>query len=138
MTTYTVKIEASGGNGIWQAMAPAETIEDDGTAEELASFVAGNQTVAKSGTWRVRVWVGDDTGVEPAAEYERPESEVADELLAALTRVTARRARLVEELDAQRDSLVRELMGTSAPRGRIASAAGVKEARLYQIRDGRR
>jgi hypothetical protein len=138
MPTYTVKIEASGDREIWQALAPAETVEDDGTAAEVAAFVAGNQTVAKSGVWRVRVWIGDDTGVEPAAEYERSEAEVADELLGVLTRITSRRTKLIEELDAQRDSLVRELMRTSVARKRIASAADVSEPRLYQIRDGRR
>jgi len=55
-------------------------------------------------------------------------------MLAELESITARRA----DLDARRDELVRALMGTSVARSRIAEAARVKEARLYQIRDDRR
>lgn len=141
MPTYTVQIQASGlDRDIWQTLSPAETIEDDLTAAELAQWVAGNQNVAKSGTWRVQVWDGADadTGTEPTAEWVRPEAEVADELMTVLTEVTARRTELIEQMDAQRDSLVRDLMQTRASRERIAAAAGVSVPRLYQIRDGRR
>lgn len=43
-----------------------------------------------------------------------------------------------DELIADRDRLIRNLMGTEVPREHIASVAGLKVARLYQIRDGRR
>lgn len=39
---------------------------------------------------------------------------------------------------ARRDELIRAAMRTELPRAAIAAAAGVKEARLYQIRDRRR
>jgi hypothetical protein len=47
--------------------------------------------------------------------------------------------RRLEDLGYRRDELIRSLMGTkSVPRKEIAAAAGLKEPRLYQIRDGRR
>jgi hypothetical protein len=44
----------------------------------------------------------------------------------------------IAEATARRDELVRAAMRTELPRAKIAEAARVKEARLYQIRDGRR
>jgi len=49
-----------------------------------------------------------------------------------------RAAEAVEALTAKRDQMVRTLMTTAVSRKTIAEAAGLKEARLYQIRDGRR
>lgn len=57
-----------------------------------------------------------------------------DQMLAELEQVVAD----VDALSARRDVLVRALMSTAVPRARIAAAAGVREARLYQIKDGRR
>lgn len=45
---------------------------------------------------------------------------------------------VIAERTAERDRLIRAAMQTELPRADIAAAAGVKEARLYQIRDGRR
>lgn len=78
--TYTVQIEASNEAGdIWQALAPAETfdladwIADWGgtnwTPDQIAQTVAKHQDVADGDNWRVRVWTGADTGIEPTAEY---------------------------------------------------------------------
>lgn len=44
----------------------------------------------------------------------------------------------IAERTARRDELIRAALRTELPRAAIAKAAGVKEARLYQIRDGRR
>jgi len=44
----------------------------------------------------------------------------------------------IAERTARRDELVRAALRTELPRAAIAEAAGVKPARLYQIRDGRR
>lgn len=44
----------------------------------------------------------------------------------------------VYEYTAERDELIRAALKTELRRADIAAAAGVKEARLYQIRDGRR
>ncbi len=44
----------------------------------------------------------------------------------------------VRERTERRDELIRAALRTELPRRMIADAAGVKEARLYQIRDGRR
>jgi hypothetical protein len=46
--------------------------------------------------------------------------------------------RVVADKTAERDNLIRAALGTELRRADIAAAAGVKEARLYQIRDGRR
>ena len=62
-------------------------------------------------------------------------------MLAELDDVTAELAAIAakqETLTERRSQLVRSLMATSVARNEIAAAARVKEARLYQIRDGRR
>jgi hypothetical protein len=74
---YTTQIEGGNADGtIWQALDPAEMIEDEGTAQEVADWIAQNQTLADSTTnWRVRVWEGHDadTSTEPAAlSYNGP------------------------------------------------------------------
>lgn len=75
---YTVAIQAwSTAGRAWQALEPAETHVFDGSAQELADWAAGNQTVVDKaddtvGAWRVAVWdgAGADTGTEPAAVWE--------------------------------------------------------------------
>lgn len=72
MPTYTIEIQASNDDQtIWQTLAPAETIDSDDTAAEVAAEVAANQTIAEGSNWRVRVWEGADadTGTEPAAVH---------------------------------------------------------------------
>jgi hypothetical protein len=64
-----------------------------------------------------------------------------EEMLTELTTIAAEHDQLVRELakvDARRDQLVRELMRSDVNRGRVEKASGLKIARLYQIRDGRR
>lgn len=74
-----------------------------------------------------------------ATAYDHDLNSTAENhMLDELEDITRRRAELVSELDERRDELVRTLMGTAVARKRIADAAGLKEARLYQIRDGRR
>jgi prevent-host-death family protein len=72
-TVYTVEIQASNAEGtIWQALAPAETVESTDSADQVAADVAQNQNIAEGDNWRVVVWEGDnaDTGVDPVAVYE--------------------------------------------------------------------
>ena len=60
MSTYTVQIEAGNLDGtVWQAYGPSETIDDAGTAEDVAEWAANNQNVAYD-NWRVLVWAGAD------------------------------------------------------------------------------
>ena len=64
-------------------------------------------------------------------------------MLAELAGNRAEAARLATEaavLEARRMDLIRTLLAAEpkVARKRIADAAGLKEARLYQIRDGRR
>jgi hypothetical protein len=82
MRCFTVEIQASNRTGeIWQAVAPAETVDtaaddnavydnDDG-AVELARDVYNNQTLADDHV-RVLVWNGAaaDTSTEPDAVYD--------------------------------------------------------------------
>lgn len=75
-TIWTIRIEASDGSGIWQAVGDGtEIVTDwDGTAAELATHLFGHQNVAEfhseNSHVRVRVWHGGDadTSTAPAAE----------------------------------------------------------------------
>lgn len=58
----------------------------------------------------------------------------ATALLAAISDT----ATAITEKVAERDSLIRAAMKTELPRAKIAAAADLTEARLYQIRDRRR
>jgi hypothetical protein len=72
MTSYTVLIEASDEDQTsWQALAPAENVQEDGSACEVAEMTALDQNIAVGSWWRVRIWEGAnaDTGTEPAAEW---------------------------------------------------------------------
>lgn len=68
-----------------------------------------------------------------ATAAQRLLDQIADEAAAI---EAAERA--VAEATERRDELVRAALRTELPRAAIADAAGVKPARLYQIRDGRR
>ncbi len=57
---------------------------------------------------------------------------------AALLEAIATTAKEILERTHERDSLIRAAMKTELPRAKIAAAADLTEARLYQIRDGRR
>jgi hypothetical protein len=140
MTTFTVEIQARNADGtIWQAMEPAETIDTSGwgtdwTAEEVARTTVDHQTIAEK-PYRVAVWAGTnaDTSTEPSFILDveaKPESLLED------IRSAARRA---EQSIAERNELILVAMArTDISRTALAAAAGIKEARLYQIRDGRR
>lgn len=75
-TTWTFRIEASDGSGIWQVVGDgSEIVTDwDGTAAELTAHLFGHQNVAEfhseDSHVRVRVWHGGDadTSTAPAAE----------------------------------------------------------------------
>ncbi len=56
----------------------------------------------------------------------------------ALLDAIANTAKEILERTHERDSLIRSAMKTEIPRAKIAAAADLTEARLYQIRDGRR
>ncbi|MBF9135238.1 hypothetical protein I0C86_41040 [Plantactinospora sp. S1510] len=67
-----MEIQASDADEtIWQALHPAENVKqiEGETAEDVARWVAGNQTVAEGPHWRVAVWTGADADTvgEPAA-----------------------------------------------------------------------
>ena len=66
MNQYTVLIEEhDDSEDAWLPLAPAENVENEGTAEELARWTADNDTMAAAGGWRVRVWDGPDA--DPSA-----------------------------------------------------------------------
>ncbi|MDT4989953.1 MAG: hypothetical protein QOI74_4047 [Micromonosporaceae bacterium] len=65
----------------------------------------------------------------------------SEDLLAEIEREAAAITKAEQALKghtAARDHLIRSALGTELRRVDIARSAGVKEARLYQIRDGRR
>ena len=62
------------------------------------------------------------------------DDEEAETMIKRLRKIAIER----EKLDDERDELIRHLMGTKTPRDKVAEAAGLKVARLYQIRDGSR
>jgi hypothetical protein len=112
-------------------------------ARDVVSTYAG-QISDDPDLWSADSETLSDDGVEVvltaiATAYEHDLNSTGEgHMLDELEDITRRRAELVAELDDRRDQLVRTLMGTSVARKRIAEAAGLKEARLYQIRDGRR
>lgn len=89
MATYTVEIQAGNDDGtIWQAMHPAENINDNGSAEQVALDVFGNQNLLddSDGPWRIAVWNGSDadTGLKPA--YTLDDQQVRDQQQDAVER----------------------------------------------------
>lgn len=60
-----------------------------------------------------------------------------DDIAAAAAAIETFQGKVSEYTD-DRDELIRAALRTELRRADIAAAAGVKEARLYQIRDGRR
>ena len=155
MADYTIQVQRTDDDGdSWTPIKDADTVEDvDDIHRALEDIAAGQWPMvlpAKAG-WRVAAWVGADadtstdpdltteawTGDDPeAVADELPDELVPERLLAELDQIR----RMREALDERRDLVIRVLMKTDTrvPRARIATAAGVKEARLYQIRDGRR
>jgi hypothetical protein len=69
---YTVIIEERDDAGAWLPLAPPETVSDEGTADEVARWRAGNDTMAAAGVWRVRVWDGAD------ADPDSPEASCVE------------------------------------------------------------
>ncbi len=63
--------------------------------------------------------------------------DLLNQLDAVVERITNAQADL-DVLIADRDQIIRKVMTTEVPRDHIATVAGLKVARLYQIRDGRR
>lgn len=65
---YTVEIQASNADGtIWQALAPAETVDGADSAGDAAMMVGFNQNITEGSNWRIAVWDGADadTGTTP-------------------------------------------------------------------------
>lgn len=116
---------------------------DVAAARDLVSIYVG-QINDDPDLWNIDVETLTSDGVDVvlaaiATAYEQDLSSTAEtQMLEELEDITRRRAEVVAELDERRGELVRTLMSTGVARKRIAQAAGLKEARLYQIRDGRR
>ena len=128
------------------------------TIDELARVIADSHGIDSHGAALgvVHVYVGqiaDDPDLYDPTTRELTEAgtEVVTEAVAAATAqdlygtrssalldAMSVAALAITEKTAERDSLIRAAMNTGLPRAKIAAAAGVTEARLYQIRDGRR
>lgn len=112
--------------------------------------------------WRIAAWrgLGADTSAEPhfhngpwagPGQEVQTQGQAYEESLQSLGHALDRDLSpdallkdlkdtrdMLAQLTKRRDRAIRILMKTDTRRGRIAEAAGVKEARLYQIRDERR
>lgn len=139
MTTFTVEVQASNTDGTaWQALEPAEFVDTSGwganwTAEQVAQTTAEHQTIAEK-PYRIAVWEGRNVDAAAEPSYVLDVEVEPDDLLTDV-RCAARRAAVAI---AKRDELIRAAMArTDIPRAALADSAGVTEARLYQIRDGK-
>jgi hypothetical protein len=94
-------------------------IDTNERGQELLNTGGFEQTVSDEEFWEI---------------VARHDADRIKAVLAELEEITAKR----QQLGDRRDEIVRDLMQTSVARKRLARAAGLKEARLYQIRDGRR
>ncbi len=70
-------------------------------------------------------------------QYATDAQRLLDDLAEAAAAITEAEQSIAERTE-RRDALIRRALKTELPRQAIADAAGVKPARLYQIRDGRR
>lgn len=66
-----------------------------------------------------------------------PLASLLVQIEAAAAAIAAAERQVAEHTD-RRDELIRSALRTELRRADIAAAAGLREARLYQIRDGRR
>ncbi|BCY10968.1 hypothetical protein [Actinoplanes sp. L3-i22] len=105
------------------------SVEIGGDDEQ--AMAEADQILETRGMTRVGPWEPSDNAL-----YAEVEASIDDQFSELMTA-----AAVLELAMNRRDLLVRSLMlepPDIAPRTRIASAARLKEARLYQIRDGRR
>lgn len=77
------------------------------------------------------------TAVMSQPDHGSAESRLLEDIAEAAAAIEAAQRSVAEHTE-RRDELVRVAMGTALPREEIAAAAGVRPARLYQIRDGHR
>lgn len=83
MAYFTVQIQAGNEDGtIWQAIEPAETVHDDGPADQLALDVIANQNVldltADGGPWRIAIWAGHDADTSTTPTYTLDDQKFRD------------------------------------------------------------
>lgn len=106
----------------------------DQIADEADLWNAETQELTEEGVEVVSTAIAESyaKGLH-ATKAEQLLNEIA-EAAAAISTFEAK----VAEYTADRDELIRKALRTELRRADIAAAAGVKEARLYQIRDGRR
>lgn len=153
MAEYTFQVQRSDDEGdSWSPISEPQTIDDVTDIHWSLDFMADDlrpEGLPEGASWRIAAWEGADATADPdftseswaadppetAAADQLPEELSPERLLAELEEIRGMR----EALEERRDLVIRVLMKTSTkvPRARIAAAAGVKEARLYQIRDGR-
>lgn len=152
MTAYTLQTQFStDGGATWGPVEHAENIDDTLTPTEIIEQTGWPDPtewdLPPYSMWRIGIWIGHlaDTATTPAAvlgpcwagtDELVPAMPPADLMLQELLDIRTRRRLLA----ARRDELVRHLMNLEprVARSGIAVAAGVGDARLYQIRDGRR
>ena len=73
MSLYTVQVYTRRpDDSEWDTWGPAETIDSEGSVDDVAEDVAARQEAHGGGRWLVRAWEGEgaDTGTTVAAERE--------------------------------------------------------------------
>jgi hypothetical protein len=150
---YTFQFQRSFDGKTWTPVNDAETVEDvtdpqwsvDYIADDLASGY-GLDDLPAGTTWRLCGWSGADADTRAEPDVVSGPARGSDDgvllvdmspedLLNELTRTRDQ----IAVLSDRRDAIIRILMPRDSKvkvhRPTIAKAAGVKEARLYQIRD---
>lgn len=110
------------------------TVLVDQIADDPDLWDRGAQTLTAAGVDLVTDAVAQSYSIGAVAS-------AAAQMLVEIEEAEARRQHAESEAKRHaeaRDKLIRAALRTELPRKMIAAAAGVKEPRLYQIRDGRR
>jgi hypothetical protein len=128
------KIRNAHGIDTLTAARDVVTVHVDQIADDPDLWNTDAQTLTPAGVEVITRAVAESYGIGAVATAAANLLVQIEETAAA---ITATEKRLAEQV-AERDELIRAALRTELRRADIAAAAGVKEARLYQIRDGRR
>lgn len=128
------KIRDAHGIDTLTAARDVVTVHVDQIADDPELWDTDAQTLTPAGVEVITRAVAESYSVGAVATAAANLLVQIEETAAAIAVTEKHR----EEQVAARDELIRAALRTELRRADIAAAAGVKEARLYQIRDGRR
>jgi hypothetical protein len=132
--TLTQTVRDTHGIDALDAARQVVTVHVDQISDDPGLWDANTSTLTDAGVELVTGAIAESyaQGYHATAAQQLLD-DIADEA-AAIEAAT----RVVAEATARRDEIIRAALRTELPRAAIARAADLKEARLYQIRDGRR